>query len=126
MYSRFASRLAVTTMLTLAGSLTLKAQAQAPSSTSMVFNLADGQTVSKAAGVVKVEMTAADAAGLRSVAITGGYTSALVYPGGARSAFTRLYFYASYFPVGDYTFRATVTNSNGTQAIRAITLHLVN
>jgi hypothetical protein len=93
---------------------------------SITFAPANGTTVHKSAGMVPVSVTCSDPAGLRSTALSGGYSSvSSYYPGAPKSAVLRLYFYASYYPVGDYTFHAAAVNVTGLKTDSYITLHLV-
>jgi hypothetical protein len=123
---RFASRIALSTLLAFAAVLPLQAQTPAPAAPTVTFQLANDTTIHQSAGPVQVAVQFADNAGLKIGTISGGYSSAtLFYTGGPKSASAKLWFYASYFAVGDYVFQATAYDINGIKTTSQITLHLV-
>lgn len=126
MYQKQMGRLAAMAMLALIGSAGLSAQAQAPAGPTITLNVADGATVHQADGTVLLNMTASDPAGLHTAFISGGYSSAnVLFPAGINSATLHLYFFASYYPVGDYKVHCAAVDNNGVQSSRDITIHLV-
>ena len=105
--------------------VSIRAQSKATAPT-ITFVQVNGTTIHQSAGMVPVSATFSDSVGLRSTALSGGYSAVSSrYPGAPKSAVVRLYFYASYYPVGDYTFHAVAVNVSGLKTDSYITLHLV-
>ena len=134
MHTNFASRFALIAVLSLSACMSLNAQADVAAPSTITFSIPnnttlaaqDSVTIHKSDPYTPITMNVADAAGMRSASFSGGYASASGYfPAGTKSALLRLYFFDSYFPTGDYTFKGTVTNANGVQTTRTMTVHLV-
>lgn len=126
MYQKHVARFAAMAVLAIAGCTGLSAQAQAPAGPTMTMNVTDGTIVHQKDGTVILGMTASDPAGLHSAFISGGYSSVTTYyPAGIPGATVHLYFFAGYYPVGDYKVHCGVVDNNGVRCDREITLHLV-
>ena len=126
MNSKFVTRFALTALMSLSACLSLNAQADVASQSAIAFSVPDEMTVHKTTSCCPVAMTVADPAGVTSATLSGGYANAAGhFPAGTKSALIRLYFFASYFPTGDYPFKGTVTNANGVQTTRTVMVHLV-
>jgi hypothetical protein len=118
------SRFAATSLFALTASLSLSAQAQAPAAAPTVtFNIASGTTILKVLGLVQVTATANYPAGLRYLSLSGGYSGGTCFfPAGTTTGMSRLYFYCGYFPIGNYTFKATAVGADGQRTQQQIVL----
>ena len=134
MHTNFVSRFALTALLSLPACLGLSARADVAGPSTITFSVPgiialDDQnsvTIHKSDGYAPITMNVGDPAGMRNASFSGGYASASGYfPAGTQSATMRLYFFASYFPTGDYPFKGTVINTNGVQTTRTLMVHLV-
>ena len=126
MHSKFVTRFALTALLSLSACLSLNAQADVAATSTIAFSVPDEMTIHKTEYCVPVAMNVADPAGVSSGTLSGGHANAAAhFPAGTKSALIRLYFFACYFPTGDYPFKGTVTNANGALTTRTMMIHLV-
>ena len=111
--------------------LALPVLADGPDTPVIVFNQADGVVIHKSDLTpytpVPIAIHITDGAGVASATLSGGYASGSGhFPAGTTSADEKIGFFGSYFPDGDYAFRATATNDLGVQAQKTIIVHLVD
>ena len=134
MLRNLTARIAVTSLLTLTGCLSLNAQAQAPTSTKYVFVLPGASaastttyTVSQAATpVLPVKVVVSDPNGITSASLSSKVGNGSIHVGGATSGALTIYFFDSYYAAGkSYTFTASVTNTQGVTTNQAVTVNLV-
>jgi hypothetical protein len=126
MNRKSAARFVFAAMMAMTGCIHLNAQTPAPVAPIVTLAQSDGQTVHQSDGLVLMQMNASDPVGLHSVGFSGAYSSAISqFTSPPRSAALTLYFYVSYFPVGDYTFHATAVNTSGLKTDKFITIRLV-
>lgn len=103
----------------------LPAISKQSSAPTIVLNYANGATVHQSASPIGIQETVASSAGLKTVSLSGGFSALTAYPGGAKSCLVKSYFFCSYFPVGDYVFKASAVATDGQTVTKSITLHVV-
>ena len=131
------SRIAVTSFLTLAGFLSLNAQAQAPITTKLIFSLTgavsssttgsmDTYTVSQATlPVLPVKVVVSDPTGITSASISSKVGSGSVRLGGATTGTLGVTFFDSYYAANkSYVFTASATNAQGVTTSKQIMVNL--
>jgi hypothetical protein len=92
----------------------------------ITFGLADGATLHKTQNMVLVPVHVTSPDSVASSSVNGGYSGVNSrYNPPVPFADVNLHFYVHYFPVGDYKFTATATDTKGVQSSKTITLHLV-
>ena len=99
-----------------------------PDGPDIAFTQQDGDVVQAPANnLVTVCANLSDnAADIRSATISGANRSAsVVFSPGMHTACLQLYWSTRYAATGDYTFQATLSDVNGHQTVKTLTLHLV-